>query len=51
MGAAPSLSGGALEPLFGACPPDDLVTLAESDPGPLGSDHRPELVEARVQLP
>ena len=40
---------GSLEPLFGPCPADDLVALAEADPGPLGADHRPELLEPRVE--
>lgn len=41
---------GALEPLFGAGPADDLFSLTEAEPGLLQAEDLPELLEARLEL-
>ena len=43
-------SGSALEPLFGACPANDLVALAEPQTRLLEPERMPELLESLVDL-
>ena len=42
--------GGALEPLFGSCPPDDLFPLAEADSRTFGAVLMPQSLEAGIEV-
>ena len=42
--------GGALEPLFGSCPPDDLFPLAEADSRTFRAVLMPQPFEAGIEV-
>lgn len=42
--------GGALEPLFGPCPPDDLFPLAEADSRTFGAVLMPQPLETGIEV-